>query len=106
MASNILYAADRNPSVSATLYDGSGAVFNLTGYTVQFALRRDYATSNLVKAAATVVSAAGGTVRYDWGSNDLTSAVPGTYWGQWIATDGSSRAEHIDAGSFEIREAA
>lgn len=104
MATNILYVGDRNPSLTATLTDGSGVAINLTGFTVQFALRQAYATSNLFKSSATVVTPAAGTVRYDFAANDLATAPVGVYNGEWIATDGSSRAEHISAGAFEVRK--
>lgn len=105
MARNVLYISNKNPSLYATLTDGSGNIINLTGYTVQFALRREFATVNLFKSAAVIVAPTAGTVRYDFGTGDLAGA-PGIYWGQWIATDSSSKPENIDAGYFELRKAA
>jgi hypothetical protein len=106
MARNILYIGDRNPSLYATLKDGSGAVINLTGHTVQFALRREYATVNAFKGTAISTTPTTGIARYDFGTSDLVGLVPGVYWGQWIDTDAGGKPEHISAGGFELRKAA
>lgn len=70
MADFHLKAGDLLPALTAALKDGNGAPIDLTGATVTFRMRKRGATALTVDAAASVVSAAAGTVRYDWLSGD------------------------------------
>lgn len=60
-----------------------GAALDLTGATVTFRMSTtDYTT--IVDAAATIVTAANGTVKYEWQASD--TATPGTFRGQFHVT--------------------
>lgn len=103
MARSVLYVGNRLPTLTATLTDASEIPIDLTGATIQFALRGAYATANLFKNTATIVgSATNGQVKYDLATNDLATAVPGLYVGRWIVTIGG-KVEDIPAGEFELR---
>ncbi len=75
---------DRLPSLAATLLGADSAVINLTGATVEFHLLAVGGISLVVSAAAVIVSATLGTVRYDWGASDTTT--PGDYYGEFQIT--------------------
>lgn len=104
MARSVLYVGDQQPSLPATISDSTGAAVDLTGYTsVTFALRQAYDTVNKFEAAGVIVTPSTGSVRYDIGSSDLASLVPGVYVGQWTLLDALAKPQHVDAGEFEVR---
>lgn len=107
MARNILYVGDQQPSLPTVVRDQAGNIINLTGYTsVQYALRQAYDTVNKFKASGVIVTPAAGTIRYDLGTNDLTTGItPGVYEQEWVLFDASSKPQHVDAGQAEIRKA-
>lgn len=77
----IIKKLDRSPSLEATM----GA--NLTGATVVFSMAPKSPAGAALKvsaAAAVVVDAASGAVRFDWGANDTDTA--GNFQGEFIAT--------------------
>ena len=82
---------DRQPAISATLKDASGAAVNLTGATVRFKLRSRGASAAKVDAAATITNAAGGQVRYAWAAGDLDTA--GLFDAEFEVTFGDGTTE-------------
>lgn len=83
-----LKTGDRSVDLEATLYSESGAVVDLTGYSVVFSMQLDGGTTNKVDAASCeIVSAVAGTIKYEWQAADVDTA--GTYKGEFVATDGS-----------------
>lgn len=80
---------DTSPAMTATLQDAAGAPVNLTGASVRFHTRRNGKAAATVDAAAVIVNAAAGSVRYNWSPPD--TAISGTYQAEFEVTyaDGS-----------------
>lgn len=93
---------DRYPNLQATLRDGLGAPIDLTlAEGVSFHMAKAGQAAR-VDAAAEVIDAAAGVVRYSWGANDL--GEPGLFnadfeidWGGGTQTVPSVR------GDFQVR---
>lgn len=74
---------DRSPSIiSALTVDGSPV--NLTNCSVRFVMKEEGADSAKINAAATIASASGGLVQYDWQVGDTDT--PGVYIAEWEVT--------------------
>jgi hypothetical protein len=85
----------RKPDLDATLYDGAGAVINLTGSTVTFAMQDMQGKVIVADAAVTIVSAPTGQVRYEWAAAD--TAVVGRFQAEFhVAQAGKTTAVPSD----------
>jgi hypothetical protein len=85
----VFVQGDTAPSIEATIHleDDPTTVVdlspgNVTG--VKFQMRKADDRKFTVNTTATIVNGPNGTVRYDWGANDL--ATPGAYLAQWEIT--------------------
>jgi hypothetical protein len=89
---------DQLPSVEATLREPAapgqlGAAIDLTG-----ASAVKFLCSNGVDAAAVIVDALGGQVRYDWGTNETD--VDGTFDGEFEIAWGDGRKQTVPNGDY------
>ena len=92
---------DRNPSITETITSG-GAAVDLTGYTVRFKMRAiDAPAVFKVDAAAVLVNAAAGQVRYDWAAGDVDTE--GFFLVSWEATAGDGKKQHVREAVIEFR---
>lgn len=78
-----LFKNNRSPSLPDTI-TVDGAAFPLTTSTVKFQMRNEATDTLKVDAAATVVDAPSGAVRYDWQAADVDTA--GRFMGWWHVT--------------------
>lgn len=85
MSDVVVYLNDLNPSVTDTI-TVDGTPVDLTGGSVRFRMRPSGATTWTVDEAATIVTPAAGTIRYDWMAGDL--ATGGEHVAQWVVTLG------------------
>ena len=98
---------DTAPPIRGTLKrrqdDGTYVVLDLSGViSVKFQMRKPDDVRFTVDAAATIVSAIDGTVRYDWVANDLD--VDGEYIAQWELDFGAGRIQTTDpANTVTVR---
>lgn len=74
---------DTHPSVEATLRDRNGPI-DLAGATVRWIVSSVPDGTPIVNAAAEIVNAGAGTVKYTWLTGD--TAVAGTYKGEFEVT--------------------
>lgn len=93
---------DTSPAIEKALVDADGVAINLTGATVRFIMARRGSTIATVNAAATIIDAAGGIVRYTWQVGDTTEH--GTYDGEFEVTyTGGAIESFPNDGFLEIK---
>jgi hypothetical protein len=95
---------NRNPSISETITVG-GVAYNLSTATVKFKAREANSAVLLVDAAAVIVSAPAGTVRYDWTAADASSGILSAarkvlVW--WEVTESDGKKQDMGEAFIEI----
>jgi len=93
------FKGNRSPSITDTIRV-DGAVFDLTGSTVKFKMRLQPSGTLKVNAAATVVTAAAGTVRYDWQATDVDTVGLYLFW--WEVTLASGKIQETPAAPLVL----
>jgi len=102
MSNNIIhYTNNRSPSLLDTI-TSDGVAVDLTGSTVKFQMRLVGSTTLKVDTAATVVTPAAGTVRYDWALVDVNTS--GYYTGWWHVTLPGGNVQDTPEFLVEIRD--
>lgn len=87
------YVANRDPSIAETLTI-AGVAKDLTGCTVKAKMRAVGSSTLKVDTAATIVSAAAGTVRYDWAALDVDTAGSYLFWWE-VTTTASGKTQDM-----------
>lgn len=90
---------DTAPDLLATIHNAADAseVIDLTDATVRFQMRRPDDRRFTVNAEAEILDEDAGTVRYQWGPNDLN--IPGDYLVQWEVTYPDARIQTTAAAN-------
>jgi hypothetical protein len=100
MSDFVVRKGDRLPPIVATLKDSEGVAVNLTGATVVFHLRPTRGGTVKVNAAATVTSAAGGVVTYEWAAADTDTA--GTFYAEYEVNWGGLKQSFPNPGFVKV----
>lgn len=78
---------DTRPEISVTALDDAGAAVNLTGATVKFFMKQNNTLK--VNGTGSLISAAAGTMKYQWVAADTDTA--GDYLAEFQVTFGDGR---------------
>jgi hypothetical protein len=92
----VFFVGNRNPSIAETI-TVNGAAYDLTGKTVKFKMRAIGSPTLKVDAAAVVVLAAAGTVRYDWQLIDVDTEARYLAWWEVTTTAGGNKQDMMEA---------
>ena len=95
------YTGNRSPALTDTI-TSDGVVVDLAGASVKFQMRLVGSTTLKVDTAATIVTPAAGTVRYDWAALDVNT--PGFYVGWWHFTLSGGNLQDTPEFIVEIRD--
>ena len=82
---------DTSPSIQSTLKDAAGAVVDIAGATVSIHMKAAGSSTLKVDQPMTIVSAAGGVVKYDWTTPDTDTV--GTYYVEFEVTKADNSIE-------------
>ena len=93
------FKGNRSPSLTDTITI-DGVVFDLTASTVKLKMRSESSGTLKVNAAAVVVSAVAGTVRYDWAALDVDTDDTFIAW--WEVTLASGKIQETPAFVIQI----
>lgn len=105
MADDTWIVGDTSPPVTATLTNDDGTVKDLTAATgLRFQMRLAMDRRFLVDAEADVVTAAAGTVKYEWADEDTDT--PGEYVSRWRIVWNDGSIEHTEPENTISIEAA
>jgi hypothetical protein len=99
MSRLVWYVGDRSPSISETI-TVDFEPFDLSSSTVAFKMRLAGSSTLKVNAAAIIVDAANGEVRYDWAALDVDTA--GDYLAWWEITT-AGKVQAVSEVFIEIR---
>lgn len=99
MATFYIKQDNTSPGIQTTLTDPTGAAVDLSGKTVTIRVKKLGSTSYAVNTAATIVTAASGTVSYTFSAAQV--AVPGVYRVEWIVNEGISDEETYPNQSYD-----
>jgi len=94
------YVGNRDPSIAETLTI-AGVAKDLTGCTVKAKMRAVNSSTLKVDAAAVVVSAVAGTVRYDWAALDVDTAGTWLFWWE-VTTTATGKTQDMGEAVIQI----
>jgi hypothetical protein len=98
MADFSIKAHDRLPAVQATLTNASGPVDLSSALGVKFIMKLINGVTTKVNAAAVLIDAPSGVVRYDWIAADTDT--PGSYRAEWEITWADGRKQTAPTLSY------